>query len=104
MLQPHWSFREASCGLLVAMVKKETKGKKFEQGVVAHAFNPSRDRQISEFEASLVYKVSSWTARAMQRNPVLKKTEKRKKKKKKKKKNKKNSSLPSILVSLLSSV
>ena len=32
-----------------------------------------RDRQISEFEASLVYKVSSRTARATQRNPVLKK-------------------------------
>ena len=31
-----------------------------------------RDRQISEFEASLVYKVSSRTARATQRNPVLK--------------------------------
>ena len=32
-----------------------------------------RDRQISEFEASLVYRVSSRTARATQRNPVLKK-------------------------------
>jgi hypothetical protein len=31
-----------------------------------------RDRWISEFEASLVYKVSSRTARATQRNPVLK--------------------------------
>jgi hypothetical protein len=30
-------------------------------------------RQISEFEASLVYKVSSRTARAIQRNPVLEK-------------------------------
>jgi hypothetical protein len=29
-----------------------------------------RDRQISEFEASLVYKVSSRTAWAIQRNPV----------------------------------
>jgi hypothetical protein len=29
-----------------------------------------RDRWISEFEASLVYKVSSRTARAIQRNPV----------------------------------
>ena len=39
-----------------------------ERGVVVHAFNPStqegRDRRISEFEASLVYKVSSRTARA----------------------------------------
>jgi hypothetical protein len=32
-----------------------------------------RGRQISEFEASLVYKVTSRTARAIQRNPVLKK-------------------------------
>jgi hypothetical protein len=31
-----------------------------------------RGRQISEFKASLVYKVSSWTARATQRNPVSK--------------------------------
>jgi hypothetical protein len=31
-----------------------------------------RGRQISEFGASLVYKVSSRTARATQRNPVLK--------------------------------
>jgi hypothetical protein len=31
-----------------------------------------RGRRISEFEASLVYKVSSRTARAAQRNPVLK--------------------------------
>jgi hypothetical protein len=40
--------------------------------LVAHAFNPSRGRRISEFEASLVYKVSSRTARGIQRNPVLK--------------------------------
>ena len=44
--------------------------------VVAHAFNPStweaRGRRISEFEASLIYKVSSRTARAIQRNPVSK--------------------------------
>jgi hypothetical protein len=31
-----------------------------------------RGRQISEFEASLVYKVSSRTAKAIQRNPVSK--------------------------------
>jgi hypothetical protein len=31
-----------------------------------------RGRQISEFEASLVYRLSSKTARAAQRNPVLK--------------------------------
>jgi hypothetical protein len=31
-----------------------------------------RGRWISEFQASLVYKVSSRTAKAIQRNPVLK--------------------------------
>jgi hypothetical protein len=31
-----------------------------------------RDRQISEFKASLVYKVNFRTARAIQRNPVSK--------------------------------
>jgi hypothetical protein len=31
-----------------------------------------RGRQISEFEASLVYRVSSRTAMATQRNPILK--------------------------------
>jgi hypothetical protein len=31
-----------------------------------------RDSQISEFEASLVYRVSSRTARATQKNPALK--------------------------------
>jgi hypothetical protein len=45
-----------------------------------------RGRRISEFEASLVYRVSSRTARATQRNPVLKKTKKKKGKKKEKKK------------------
>jgi hypothetical protein len=30
-----------------------------------------RGRQISEFEASLVYRVSSRTARATQRNPIF---------------------------------
>jgi hypothetical protein len=37
-----------------------------------------RGRWISEFEASLVYRVSSRTARAIQRNPVLKSQEKKK--------------------------
>jgi hypothetical protein len=36
-----------------------------------------RGRQISEFEASLVYRVSSRTARAKQRNPVSKKKKKK---------------------------
>jgi hypothetical protein len=37
-----------------------------------------RGRWISEFEASLLYRVSSRTARATQRNTVLKKTKKKK--------------------------
>jgi hypothetical protein len=45
-----------------------------------------RCRQISEFEASLVYKVSSRTARAIQRNPVSK-NQKTKKQNKTKQKN-----------------
>jgi hypothetical protein len=47
------------------------------RAVVVYTFNPStqeaeRGRQISEFEASLVYRVSSRTARATQRKPVWK--------------------------------
>jgi hypothetical protein len=38
-----------------------------------------RGRWISEFEASLVYKVSSRTARTIQRNPVSKKQNKTRK-------------------------
>jgi hypothetical protein len=48
--------------------------------MVAHSFNSSRGRWISEFEASLVYKVSSRTARAIKRNPVSKKQNKTKQK------------------------
>jgi hypothetical protein len=40
-----------------------------------------RGRRISEFKASLVYRVSSRTAKATQRNPVLKNQKKRKEKK-----------------------
>jgi hypothetical protein len=36
-----------------------------------------RVRRISEFEVSLVYKVSSRTARAIQRNPVSKRPKKK---------------------------
>jgi hypothetical protein len=42
-----------------------------------------RGRRISEFEASLVYKVSSRTARAIQRNPNPTPPPKKKKKRKK---------------------
>jgi hypothetical protein len=45
-----------------------------------------RSRWISEFEASLVYKVSARTARTIQRNPVLKNQKKPKKQKNKTKK------------------
>jgi hypothetical protein len=41
-----------------------------------------RGRRISEFEASLVYRVSSRTARATQRNPVSKNQNKKQKTKK----------------------
>jgi hypothetical protein len=51
-----------------------------------------RGRQISEFKASLIYRVSSRTARATQRNPVSKKTKKQNKQNQKKKKKKKNNS------------
>jgi hypothetical protein len=47
-----------------------------------------RGRRISEFEASLVYKVSSRTARATQRNPVSNKTKQSKAKQSKAKQNK----------------
>jgi hypothetical protein len=43
-----------------------------------------RGRWISEFKASLVYRVSSRTARATQRNPPPKKKRKKKKKERKK--------------------
>jgi hypothetical protein len=43
-----------------------------------------RGRWISEFEASLVYRVSSRTARVIQRNPVSKKQNKTKQKQKQK--------------------
>jgi hypothetical protein len=36
-----------------------------------------RDRRISEFEATLVYKESCRTARTIQRNPVSKKKKKK---------------------------
>jgi hypothetical protein len=48
-----------------------------------------RGRRISEFKASLVYKVSSRTARAIQRNPVSKKKKKERKKRKEKKRKEK---------------
>jgi hypothetical protein len=52
-------------------------------GVVVHAFNLSRGRQISEFETSLVYRVSSRTAKGYTEKPCLEKTKKQTNKKKK---------------------
>jgi Tat protein secretion system quality control protein TatD with DNase activity len=53
---------------------KERKKKKRGQAVVVHAFNSSMQEAEAgvslEFEASLVYRVSSRTARATQRNAV----------------------------------
>jgi hypothetical protein len=52
---------------------------------VAHAFNPSTWEAEAggslEFEACLVYRMSSRTARATQKNPVLKNQKKKKERK-----------------------
>ena len=49
------------------------------RAVVTHACNPStlggRGRRISEFEASLVYRVSSRTARAIQKKTLSQKNQ-----------------------------
>jgi hypothetical protein len=47
-----------------------------------------RGRQISDFEASVVYRVTSRTVRATQRNPLKKKKKKKKKRKGKERKGK----------------
>ena len=47
-----------------------------------------RGKQITEFQASLVYRLRSRTARATQRNPVSEKTKKKKNEKKKKQREK----------------
>ena len=52
----------------------------------------SRGMQISEFKGSLVYRVISRTARAIQGDPVPKKKKKKKKKNKKQKQTKKDHS------------
>jgi hypothetical protein len=49
-----------------------------------------RGRWISEFQDSLVYRVSSRTARAIQRNPVSKNKQTNKQKQKKQKNKNKN--------------
>jgi hypothetical protein len=54
------------------------------------ALGGGRGRQISEFKASLVYRVSSRTARTTQRNPISK-NQKQNKTKQQNKNKKKNS-------------
>ena len=58
--------------------------------VVAHAFNPSTWKQrhvdLSEYEKNPIYKASSRTARATQKNPVSNKQQNKAKKKQKKEK------------------
>jgi hypothetical protein len=48
-----------------------------------------RGREISEFEASLVYRVSSRTSRATQRNPVSKEKKRKEKKREEKRREEK---------------
>jgi hypothetical protein len=52
-----------------------------------------RGRRISEFKASLVYKVNSRTAKPIQENSVSKNQKKKRKKKEKEKQNKQHVSL-----------
>jgi hypothetical protein len=47
--------------------------------IYTHTQLGGRGRWISEYEASLVYRMSSRTARAIQRNPVSKNQKKKKK-------------------------
>ena len=55
-----------------------------------------RDRQISEFEASLVYKVSFRSVRAIQRNPVSKNKKQNNNKQTNKQKNKQDKAQTSL--------
>jgi hypothetical protein len=53
-----------------------------------------RGRRISEFKASQVYRVSSRTARAIQRNSVLEKKKRRRRTEKEERKKKKHKKIP----------
>ena len=61
--------------------------------MVVHSFNlqhlGGRGRRISEFKSSLVYIVSSRTAKAAQKNPVLKERKREKEKERERKKGRK---------------
>jgi hypothetical protein len=61
-----------------------------------------RGRQISEFKASLVYRVSSRSSRAIQRNPVSKQNNNNNKKKTKTKKEYTYSHIHAVIFFLLS--
>ena len=68
------SSERATCAQLVNHLSSPNK-KLFGQKVVAPlipALGRQRQVSLSEFEAKLVYRVSSRTFRAMQRNPTLK--------------------------------
>jgi hypothetical protein len=62
-----------------------------------------RGRRISEFKASLVYRVSSRTARAIQRNPVLKNKTKQNKTKQNKRTEKVRKHFPPLRLRLAQS-
>jgi hypothetical protein len=68
----------SSCILWHIHVQRNVILKVYWSGSVLHAFDPStqetdRGRRISEFKASLVYRVSSRTDRTTQREPCLEK-------------------------------
>jgi hypothetical protein len=71
-----WFLRFLEQSLFTGFVHKDS----MSRAVVAHAFNPSTWEAeagrflISEFKASLVFRVSSRTARDIQRNLVSEKT------------------------------
>jgi hypothetical protein len=77
--------------VIKAMTKGNMEGKGFFQLTFPHLSGQSqhsggRGRQISEFEASLVYRVSPRTGRATQRNPVSEKKERERERKQNKNK------------------
>jgi hypothetical protein len=78
--------------LVVYFQSSSNKDTVTELGVVAHL--GGRGRQISEFEASLVYRVSSRTVRAAQRNSVSKKKKNQTNKQKKTNKTNKQKNCP----------
>jgi hypothetical protein len=60
-------IQECVCGNKITVNKNNPAGQWWHMPLI-----PALGRQISEFEASLVYRMSSRTARATQRNPVSK--------------------------------